>query len=274
MSETMHYIRRGAGKPLLLIHGLGGSWRSWNPILDGLAAEREIIAVDLPGFGETPPLLGEVSIRTLADAVTAFLSAHQLTGIDVIGSSMGARLVLELARRGGVVGAVVSLDPGGFWSGWERTAFYRSIDLSIRLVRLLQPMMPLLTGNAVSRTLLFAQFSAHPWQLPPQITLDEMQSFASSPSFDELLHQLAYGETQKGAPLHSITQPLVIGWGRQDRVCFPNQAKRALALFPDARLHWFETCGHFPQWDAPEETIRLILSSTSSHDVASAIADF
>ncbi len=116
----MHHIRRGAGKPGSLIHGLGGTWRSWTPILDGLAAEREVIAIDLPGFGDTPPLADEVSIATLADAVAAFLDAHNLTGVDVVGSSMGARLVLELARRG-VVGATVSLDPGGFWRGWERT---------------------------------------------------------------------------------------------------------------------------------------------------------
>jgi pimeloyl-ACP methyl ester carboxylesterase len=110
----MNHIRRGTDKPLLLIHGLGGSWRSWNPLLNDLAAQREVIAIDLPGFGNTPPLLGEVSIRTLADAVTEFLTAQDLIGIDAVGSSMGARLVLELARRGGMLGAVVSLDPGGF----------------------------------------------------------------------------------------------------------------------------------------------------------------
>ncbi len=124
MTSSMNFIRRGTGKQLLLIHGLGGSWREWSPILDDLAAEREVIAVDLPGFGATPPLPGEVSVRTLSDAVTEFLISNELTGIDAVGSSMGARLVLELARRGGVLGAVVSLDPGGFWRGWERHAFF------------------------------------------------------------------------------------------------------------------------------------------------------
>lgn len=267
MTHDMNYIRRGTGKPLLLIHGLGGSWRSWSPVLDDLAAEREVIAVDLPGFGATPPLPGEVSIRTLADALTEFLSANRLTGIDAVGSSMAARLVLELARRGGVLGAVVSLDPGGFWRGWERHAFYASIYASIRLIRLLQPAIPFLTGNAVGRTLLFAQFSAHPWKLPPEVTLAELRSYAASPSFDELLRQLAYGEEQQGAPLNSVKHPLVIGWGRQDRVCFPIQAKRALELFPDARLHWFEHCGHFPMWDVPQETTRLILASTNGAEV-------
>jgi hypothetical protein len=89
-----------------------------------------------------------------------------------------------------------------------------------------------------------------------------MRTFAASPSFDELLRRLAFGEPQQGAPAGTVPAPLVIGWGRQDRVCFPQQARRALALFPDARLHWFENCGHFPQWDAPDETVRLVLAAT------------
>ncbi len=258
----MNYIRRGTGTPLLLIHGLGGSWRSWTPVLDGLAAERDVIAVDLPGFGATPPLPGEVSIRTLADALTDFLRENNLLGIDAVGSSMGARLVLELARRGGVLGRVVSLDPGGFWRGWEVPFFYYSVYFSVKLVRVLQPVMPVLTGSALGRTVLFPQFSPRPWDLSPSVTLTEMRSFAASPSFDELLHNLAYGEKQRGAPLHSIKNTLVIGWGRQDRVCLPGQARVALDLFPDAFIYWFERCGHFPQWDQPAETIRLILDVT------------
>lgn len=259
----MNFIRRGTGKPLLLLHGIGGSWRSWQTIIEDLAAEREVIAVDLSGFGNTPPLSGPVTIGTLADAVTDFLRTHNLLGIDAVGSSMGARLVLELARRGGVVGAVVSLDPGGFWQGWEIPVFYYSIALSTKLVRTLQPAMPFLTGNSVTRTLLFAQFSARPWQVPSYVALDEMRSFAHAPSFDELLRNLAYGEEQQAAPKGAITSPLVIGWGRQDKVCLPSQAELALKKFPDARIYWFDHCGHFPQWDQPAEATRLILAVTS-----------
>jgi pimeloyl-ACP methyl ester carboxylesterase len=259
----MHHIRRGAGKPLLLIHGIGGSWRSWQTILDPLVAEREVIAVDLPGHGETPALSGETSIRTLADALTDFINQNNLNGVDAVGSSMGARLVLELARRGGALGAVISLNPGGFWQNWQIPFFYHSINLSIKLVRLLQPVMPALTGNAISRSLLFAQFSARPWRIPPKVALDEMRSFAASPVFDELLYHLAYGEEQEGAATGAIEHPLIIGWGRRDRVCLPGQSKLALEKFPDAQLHWFDHCGHFPQWDKPLETVRLILDGTS-----------
>ena len=258
----MNYVRRGTGKPLLLIHGIGSSHQSWDRIIDQLAAGRDVIAVDLPGFGGTPPLAGEVSIRTLADAVTDFLAENDLTGIDAVGSSMGARLVLELARRGGVLGAVVSLDPGGFWQGWEIPFFYHSVRLSAQLVSALQPVLPALTGNPVGRTLLLAQFSARPWNVPAQVALNELRTFTPTPTFTELLDNLAYGEKQQGAPARAIQSPLVIGWGRQDRVCLPSQSKLALSLFPDAHLHWFSHCGHFPQLDVPEETTQLILDVT------------
>ena len=258
----MHHIRLGKGQPLLLLHGIGGSWRSWNPVLDGLSAKREVIALDLPGHGQTPPLPGENSFYALVDATETWLRENNLTGVDCVGSSMGARLVLELARRG-VLGAAVSLDPGGFLQGWQVPFFYYSVAGSVRLVRLLQPIMHAITGSAVGRTVLLAQFSARPWKVPADVALTEMRSFANTPNFDELLKTLAYGKKQEGAPRGSIKHPLVIGWGRQDRVLPPSQAPRALAAFPDASLYWFDKCGHFPQWDQPEETVQLILSVIS-----------
>jgi len=256
----MESTRLGAGRPLLLVHGLGGSSRSWNPILCHLAAEREVIAVDLPGFGTTAPLTGEVSIRTLADAVTRFVRDHDLQGIDAVGCSMGGRLVLELARRGGVLGGVVALDPGGFWRDWERRFFYVSLAGSIRLLRRLQPVLPWIMKHRASRALLLGQFSAHTRELPMTV-LDELQNCVASPSFDDALKSLAFGEPQHGAARGSIHHPLIIGWGRRDRVCLPGQAARACALFPDAALHWFENSGHFPHWDEPAATAQLILES-------------
>jgi pimeloyl-ACP methyl ester carboxylesterase len=122
--------------------------------------------------------------------------------------------------------------------------------------------MPLVTGNALTRSLLLAQFSAHPWRVPADVVLQEMRDYAAAPSFDPLLRSLARGPAQEGAPRGTLRRPTVIVWGRQDRVCLPRQAARAAARFPDARLHWLEDCGHFPHWDQPAETARLILEAT------------
>ena len=258
----LNFVRRGSGEPLLLIHGLGGSIGSWDTVADALAAERELVIVDLPGFGQTPPLPGRPSIDRLADAIAAFLDRQELKGVAVAGSSMGGRLALELARRG-EVGATVALDPGGFWTPKERRAFGLSVALSVKLVRLLSPLLPRLTANPVTRTLLFAQFSARPWALPAGAAHRELESFASSRAFDATLRELVGGPTQPGLAKGQARAPILIGWGRRDWVTLPRQAQRAAARFPDAQLHWFEGSGHFPHWDVPDEAARTILAATA-----------
>ena len=56
MERGLHHEVRGTGEPLLLVHGTGSSLRVWDPVVERLAARRTVIAVDLPGFGTSPPL--------------------------------------------------------------------------------------------------------------------------------------------------------------------------------------------------------------------------
>jgi len=257
----MHFIRTGTGKPLLLVHGIS-QLRNWDPIVGTLARYRDVIALDLPGFGDSAPLAGEVSIATLTDAVAQFIDEHQLGAVDVVGSSMGARIALELARRGHP-GAVVALDPGGFWTDTEVKVFGASVGGSLKLVRAIDPLLPPLTRNAAGRTALLLQFSAKPWRLDPDLVLTELRAFKRAPSLDDAMHALVHGPKQAGSPPGSLRAPVVIGWGDKDRVTIPRQAHRAAALYPDAHLHWFADCGHFPHWDQPDETVELILKTTS-----------
>lgn len=253
-------VRRGAGSQLLLVHGLGGNSRSWDTIAGALAARREIIAIDLPGHGATHSQGDSGTFNGLVDSVQAWLEQSGLTGVDAVGSSMGARIVLELARRG-VLGDVVALDPGGFWRGWERGFFKTTIGASVLLLRALRSALPALSANPVSRSLLLAQLSARPWALDGKIIATELESYVATPTFDALVRDLADGPEQQG-PAAPSTGRLTIGWGRHDRLCLVRQAARAKAAFPSAELHWFEHSGHFPAWDEPQETVKLILERT------------
>ena len=258
----MKFIREGSGKPLLLVHGLS-NLQNWALVCGELAREREVFTVDLPGFGESPPLQGEVTVATLTDAVEDFIAEKGLGDVDVVGSSMGARMALEMARRGHR-GNVVALNPGGFWSDAQVKVFGATVRASIALVRRIQPLLPALTRSRAGRSALMLQFSAHPWRLDPDLVLQELENFDRSPSLDEALSSLIHGPKQQGAPSGSLNGSAVIGWGRNDRVTFPSQAQRAQDLFPDASLCWFDDCGHFPHWDQPAETVRVILEATQS----------
>ena len=256
----MHTTDSGTGPKLLLVHGLGGSSRSWSTILEPLRAKRTVIAIDLPGHGATPAEHDSGTFEGLVGSVQRYIADNGLSGIDVVGSSMGARIVLELARRGGV-GNVVALDPGGFWRGWERTFFRTTIGLSGRLLRAIRPGLPMLSRNTVTRTALLAQLSVRPWALDPQMVATELASLSATPTFDSLVNDLSSGPEQTG-PAAQSTGRVVIGWGRHDRLCLPRQAARAKAAFPSAELRWFESSGHFPAWDMPEETVAVILAAT------------
>ncbi|TGX55926.1 alpha/beta fold hydrolase [Sphingomonas gei] len=249
--------REGRGTPLLLVHGLGGSRRSWDPIRAALAAEREVLSFDLPGHGETPAEADSGTFLGLMRSLETVLDDHRLGAIDMVGTSMGARMVLEAARRGHA-GATVALDPGGFWKGWERRFFSTTLRASLGLLQMLRPALPALAHNAAGRTALLAQLSARPWALDGDLVARELQGLVATRTFAALVRDLAEGPMQQGSAAERIT----IGWGRHDRLCLPRQAARAMAAFPNASLHWFERSGHFPMWDEPAESASLILAAT------------
>jgi pimeloyl-ACP methyl ester carboxylesterase len=68
-------------------------------------------------------------------------------------------------------------------------------------------------------------------------------------------------------PPHVFRHPLVLGWGRQDRLCPVSQAELAHLYFPDARLQFFDGSGHHPHWDAPRDVAKLILSTTRTRSL-------
>jgi len=254
----LHCVRRGSGKPLLLVHGLGSSRNAWSLITLALAERREVILVDLPGHGETPAGANSGTFAGQLRSLEAWLEAEGLVGVDMVGSSMGGRLVLELARRGRT-GAVVSLDPGGFWVGWERQFAYGSLIAMHTLLRAIGPAIPTVAHSAAARTALLAQLSARPWALNGDLVEKEMKGVAYSPPFEALASDLVFGPLQEG-PAAPGSGPVTIGWGRHDRLLLPDQAHRAAAAFPGSRLHWFDHSGHFPMLDEPDEAVAVILA--------------
>ena len=133
-----------------------------------------MIAVDLPGFGDTSPLTGEVSIATLTDSLEDSMREPGRDGVATVGQSMGGRMVLELARRG-LGGDTVALDPGGFWSDRELLVFGATLRPSIILVRALRGMLPDFLGNPAGRAVLLAQMSARPWALSRDTVLPDVR---------------------------------------------------------------------------------------------------
>jgi pimeloyl-ACP methyl ester carboxylesterase len=174
------------------------------------------------------------------------------------GSSLGARIVLELARRGRA-GPVVAFNPGGFWQGWERAWAGSSLSASSMLLRSIRPAIPAVARNAIGRSALLAQLSARPWALDGDLVAGELANLSRTPTVDSLISDLANGPAQLG---RASSEKVTIGWGRHDRLCLPVQAERAHRAFPGSSLVWFEHSGHFPIWDEPEASAALMIEGT------------
>ncbi|MGZ8282717.1 MAG: alpha/beta fold hydrolase [Allosphingosinicella sp.] len=258
----MTLTHTGKGRPLLLVHGLGNTRRVWRPVMEMLSKKREVITVDLPGHGGEPAESDSGTFLGLAGSLERLLDKEGLTRCDMAGSSLGGQLVLEMARRG-KAGATVALDPGGFWQGWERPILSSSLKTALWAARGMKPGLPLFARHPASRTMMLGMLSNRPWLLEGDLVAAEMRAFADTDTLDRLIDDLAFGTAQTG-PAAGDGGPVTIGWGRHDRLCNPGQAARAVAAFPQARLHWFEQSGHFPMWDEPDAAARLILEGTAA----------
>ncbi len=95
--QNLYYERQGAGKPLLLLHGWGGKIESWLPVERDFSAEREVIALDFPGFGRSPEPKTPWSVTEYMELTAAFLRQLDIIGVDILAHSFGARVAILLA---------------------------------------------------------------------------------------------------------------------------------------------------------------------------------
>ncbi|GAA4587589.1 pimeloyl-ACP methyl ester carboxylesterase [Actinoplanes octamycinicus] len=265
MTGLVHH-RGGSGEPLLLIHGIGSHWQVWNPVLLLLEPHRDVIAVDLPGFGASPlwpappPGVRPGSVPHLADLVSSFLDSLDLDVVDVAGSSMGGGVALELGRRGRAR-AVTAFSPVGFWppggARWCRFVVGAARAGSAAL----DPLLPRLMSSRAGRAVLCAPFYAHPALLAQDDCVAAARALAGAPGFTAsrtAFRHLTPWSLQDPGALTRI--PVTIAWGTRDAVLpYRNQAHRARTALPSARHVPLPGCGHLPFPDAPARCADLVL---------------
>jgi pimeloyl-ACP methyl ester carboxylesterase len=256
---SLAYIRRGSGPSLLLIHGIGSQHQMWAPVLDRLARERDVIAVDLPGFGDSPPLPHTPSVEALAAAVAEFLDGLGVERPHAAGNSLGGGVALEMARQGNARSVCV-LSPAGFGTmregRWARGLLLSSRRAAQRLDRHAELVM----GGPVRRTLGWWLLAGRPWRVPADEAAGALRNLARSPGFEVTLEALR--EHRFGG--HTFECPVTVAWGERDRLLiYGRQSARAKRLLPDATHVTLEGCGHVPTWDDPEQVARVLLEASA-----------
>jgi pimeloyl-ACP methyl ester carboxylesterase len=258
MTEIAH-TRTGSGPPLVLLHGVGARREMWDPVVPALAARHEVVAVDMPGFGESPPLPpGErQSVPTFARILAGWLAGEGIERPHVAGNSLGGWVALELACSG-AAGAVTTFSPAGFANERENAFATRSLLATNALARALRPALPAVASNPVTRTLFSAQYYAKPWKVPRHSMLAIMRGFADAPDFHAAVDEVRPFGFQGVVP---PDLPVTVAWGSLDFLLIPRQARRAGRKIPSARVVMLPGCGHVPTWDDPELVARTILET-------------
>ena len=261
----LHHERRGAGEPLVLIHGLGGELCMWEPVFDTLAARHDVVAVDLPGFGRSRALPADVSPTpaALATAVAGLLDDLGIADAHVAGNSLGGWVALELAVLGRAR-SVTGVCPAGLWGApLVRDGESEVRGRGHRLARRLRPLIPVALLSRRLRHLVLSPFVADPAKVPYRAAWRMVSSYARATAYEATSTAMRQDHF-RGAD--AVRVPVTLAFGEHDRLVRPARSR-----IPDARVVVLPGCGHIPTWDDPALVAEVIESQAGSRGTARSV---
>ena len=246
------YERAGEGEPLVLIHPLGSDRGVWQPVLPFLVEHHDCIAVDMPGFGESPELPDETraTAREIASTIAATLDQLEIERAHVAGISLGAWVGLEFAKTERCL-SVTALCAAGFW----RRVLGPRPEITRKTARRLLPVLRPLLHTERGRRLALGGPTAHPENVPPADAYRLIRAYAHSPGFDRANHEMRSALFEG---FEEIRVPVTLAWADRDRSVYP----------PDHVPSFVHTevlrdCGHVPTWDDPRRVAEVICRTTA-----------
>jgi pimeloyl-ACP methyl ester carboxylesterase len=251
--------RTGSGPPMVLLHGIGLSRRTFDPVMPALAAHFDVIAVDMPGFGDSPPVPDgiEPSPVVLAEAVAAFLDELGVATPHLVGNSLGGWVALELAGLRPAA-SLTLLSPAGLWR--RHTPAYARISLraSRWLAENAGGPLSRLVDFRLGRLLVFGQSLGRPTRMTPADARLMLATLGECPGFEGSFKATLRRRYLRGAPLGV---PVTVAFGARDRLLLRRQSRHFDQLPPGTRRAELPGCGHVPMGDDPAAVTALIRRS-------------
>lgn len=249
-------MEAGQGDPLVCLPGLGGTKASFLTTIVALASERRVIAIDLPGFGDSDkPFGGRYDAPWFANAVTGLLDELGLERADLIGNSMGGRVAIEVGLRDpDRVGKLVLLSPAMAWLHHDRRLEWL-LRLPLPRLGLIQPTPRLLVDPLVRMLVPNADGG---WV---GAGVDEFLRayckpagrFAFYESARNIFRDEPHGDQGFWKRLAGLSPETMFVWGRRDTLVPVAFMKHVEAALP-AATHLELNCGHVPQLEAADRT--------------------
>lgn len=253
------FTRSGTGAPLVLLHGIGLSRQAWDPVIPALAGHFDVIAVDLPGFGDSAPVPEQVEPlpATLAAAVAVLLDDLGVTAPHLAGNSLGGWVALELAAIRPAA-SLTLLSPAGLWHRTIPWYDRASLRASRWLTRHAAGPLSRLVSYRLGRALVLGQTHGRPMQLTAAYARATIHAIGTCPGFDATLKATARRRYLAAAP---IAAPVTVAFGSRDRLLLRHQSRHLGQLPPGTRVGALPRCGHVPMADDPSAVTALITQS-------------
>ena len=249
------YVQRGTGPVLLLIHGMAGSLDTWRAVIDPLAADATVLAVDLPGHGDSDAG-GDYSLGSLATGLRDVITALGHDRATLVGHSLGGGIAMQFSYQ--------------FPEMTERLALISSGGLGLEVSPVLRaaslPGADLFLSVTAGATRAAGGLAGRVLRLagaPQRPGLTEfVDSYASLADPDRRAAFLSTVRSVVGLGGQTVSAtdklylarelPVLLLWGAEDPIIPLAHAEAAREILPDSTLEIFPGVQHFPHVEAPE----------------------
>lgn len=253
MSDALGRDELGEGPPLVLLHGVAASRRVWHHVTPPLAAGRHVVAVDVPGFGESAPAGPGFDLDAVADRLAAGLG---LPAFDLVGHSLGGAIAVAVAaRHPDAVRRLVLVSPAGLAprAVGVAAALGQAADVATRARRALGHAF---VDHSLARWAMFGTTVADPGRLDPEDARMLLEAADGASRVADGVAQALIADLRDD--LAAARVPVGVIWGAADRVV-PYSGLEALRLLrPDAVVETLPGTGHIPHVESPARFVAAL----------------
>ena len=258
---TLYSEATGQGRPLLFIHGLGGSGYTFRHLVPALARSHRVITLDLKGFGRSEKKFDrQYSIYDQARLVEAFIAAHGLTGVTLVGHSYGGLVALVVAldfdrRTPGRIAQLVLMDAPALPQPLPRAQAF--LNWPVLPYVALATLPPVLTARVGLRADRRRTPSPNEWDI--SMYAAPISDAAGRHALIASARLIAEDDGRAVIPRYArLRTPTLLLWCRDDPTVPLETGERLAGMMPRARLAVIEGCEHVPPEEAPNETLRAM----------------
>jgi pimeloyl-ACP methyl ester carboxylesterase len=278
-------------EPALFVHGLEGSSRNWTDLMDLLRTRLACEAVDLPGFGDSPPRPdGRYSIAAFAQTVIALIECSERAPVHLIGNSLGGAVCVRVAATRPELIRTLTLISPALPDLRPRLDLVRFPVMALprvgpRLIRQYQATLPperrvaAVIATCYSNPGLFpqARFAAEVAEVSRRDSLEYAAAALVGSARALTAEFLRHGRRSPWRDAARVTAPVLVIYGQHDRLVDPRGAGRAAHVFRDARIVVLPRTGHVAQMERPglvAAEIGILLASAGESAEADRAREF